>query len=448
MKGSILLVEDRMALRDAYRTFLTQQGYAVTAVGSAEDAEQQLSEREFAVLLLDYLLPGMNGLAFLEQIRSKDNQIAVILMTAFGEVKLAVKAMKLGAFDFLEKPIDLEHLAMTVERAMNLRQLERSQQISERSDTSDRQIVGRSPVIQELLQLVDRVAASQATCLLLGESGTGKELVARRLHEKSHRHDGPFLAVNCSALPRDLLESEMFGYERGAFTGAQGRKQGLIELADGGTLFLDEIGDMPLELQPKILRFIQESEFRRVGGQKIIKADVRLVCATNRNLSLAVREGHFREDLFYRVSVFPIQLPPLRQRPEDIPDLAQHFLKRAGHPQPELSRAVLDLMTQYAWPGNVRELENVIERAMILSPQLPLAPKHFPTNMVTDHVMADFELDLGQTIKVNLSRLSREAERQLIRLVTREETNMKRAAARLGISVKTLYNRIKGFGDD
>ncbi len=444
---SILLVEDRAGLREAYLSFLRKNAFMVTAVASAEEAERLLNEREFDILLLDYMLPGMNGMEFLQRVKSQEKELIVILMTAFGEVKLAVKAMQSGAFDFLEKPIDLEYLLIVLERAKSIHSQGQRVALQEHVESrKDRSIIGDSAVMKEVLGLVDQVAVSHATCLVLGESGTGKELFARRIHDKSKRMQGPFLAVNCSALPRDLIESELFGYEKGAFTGAHGRKPGLIELADGGTLFLDEIGDMPTDLQPKLLRFIQEGEFRRVGGQKVVKADVRLVCATNRNLAVALREGSFREDLYFRISVFPIELPPLRDRIEDIPLLAQHFVNKAG-PASEIPAPVIRLLRSYSWPGNVRELQNIMERAAILSRGRNLKPTDFPTNLTDERVAAAFHIDLSVTYKENFARLSSEMERQMIQLLMRELNGKKSAvAARLGLSSKTLTHKLKIYG--
>lgn len=447
MKASVLIVEDRSGLREAYASFLKGQGYLVTQVASAEDAERVLLEREFHVILLDYMLPGMNGIDLLARVKQRDPTAVVIVMTAFGEVKLAVRAIKGGAFDFLEKPVDLEYLSIVLERATQQRSQANRSQIEDRLESEAGTIIGDSQAILAVLETVDQVAPSSTSCLLLGESGTGKELVARRIHQVSARSQEPFIAVNCSALPRDLVESELFGYEKGAFTGAQSRKPGLIELADGGTLFLDEIGDLPIELQPKLLRFIQEAEFRRVGGQKIIKADVRLVCATNRDLALAIRSGSFREDLYFRIAVFPIELPPLRDRISDIPALARFFLKRAGHPHPDLAANVVRELRNYSWPGNVRELENIVERAVILSRGSPLDPAHLPANFTSQKVATSFELDPAETVKHNLDRLHQEVERQLIQLVLRDSGGKRdRAAMRLGMSTKSLYNKIKRYG--
>lgn len=449
MMESVLVVEDRQALRQVYTEYLKNQGYRVVGCGSAEEAQSVLDQQEISAILLDYMLPRLDGLSFLRQLKKKEVDAQVILMTAFGEIKLAVQAMRVGAFDFLEKPIDLEHLGLVIKRALEHHSLKKSDAVFREQRSGDsKPIIGSSELLTRAVAMADTVAESDTTCLILGESGTGKELLARRVHERSGRREGPFVSLNCASIPRDLMESEMFGHEKGAFTGAVARKIGLVEMASGGTLFLDEIGDLSLELQPKLLRLVQEFEFRRVGGSRIQKSDVRLICATNRDLANEVREGRFREDLYFRISVFPVEMPPLRERIEDLRELVPHFLSRCGHPQRALPDSIMRFLEQYTWPGNVREVENVIERAVILSQGGDIRLDHFPDNIRRDRILMGFGLDLSKTIKENVQRLEHEVEEKMIDLVLRECGGRREpTASRLGISAKTLYNKLKARRD-
>ncbi|MDJ0839526.1 MAG: sigma-54 dependent transcriptional regulator [Acidobacteriota bacterium] len=444
---SILLIEDREGLRQVYATFLRGQDYGVHETGSVDEARKALKHHQFSLILSDYMLPGTNGLDFLKELRGQDKDTPVIMMTAFGEVKLAVEVMKSGAFDFLEKPIDLEHLKLVVARALEHNSLKRrSEYDRDRDRQSDHVIIGNSAALQKVVTLADKVAPVDTTCLLLGESGVGKEVFARYLHAGSPRAEGPLVAVNCASIPGELLESELFGHERGAFTGADRRKIGLVEMADAGTLFLDEIGELPLDLQPKLLRFIQTREMTRVGGTRVIKSDARLLCATNRDLKAGYREGWFREDLYYRLAVFPLEVPPLRVRIEDLDELVPFFMNRAGHPHPNLDPNLLARLKAYSWPGNVRELENVLERACILSRQEPLAERHFPIDLFTtsDSLPVNMTMDLNKTLKGNMKDWEQALERHLIAALLREEGGRRdRVAARLGVSVKTLYNKMQ-----
>jgi len=450
--NAVLLIEDREGLRQLYADFLKGLGFQVVEAASAEEARHALERQEFALILADYLLPGVNGLEFLKEVKSRDPDALAIIMTAFGEVKLAVEAMKAGAFDFLEKPIDLDHLELVLNRALSHRKLLRDQSIrAQRDEAGGTRIVGSSEALREALTLADKAAPAEANCLLLGESGVGKELFARYIHERSPRKNGPLVAVNCASIPGELIESELFGHERGAFTGAVGKKLGLIDMADGGALFLDEIGELPLALQPKLLRVIQTHEYFRVGGARALKSDIRLICATNRDLAEGVASGWFREDLYYRLAVFPIRIPPLRERKEDIPELIALFLERLGYAHGPLDGALMKALCAYAWPGNVRELENALERALILSQGRPLDKACFPAEAIRapGRAALRLEVDLGKTLKDNLAALEPELEANLIRLWLREEEgHRERVAARAGFSVKTLYNKLKQYGLD
>ncbi len=441
--SSILLVEDREGLRKVYAGFLRARNHMVVESESVERALVALEAHQFAVVLTDYMLPGANGLDLLVRIRERDPDCPVILMTAFGEIKLAVEAIKSGAFDFLEKPVDLEYLGLVIERALGFRELERRRDFAKRTQDGPA-IIGSAACLLAALNLADKVAPTEANCLLLGESGAGKELFAQRIHALSPRANGELVSINCASIPHELMESELFGHERGAFTGAVARKAGLVEAAHGGTLFLDEIGELSLDLQPKLLRLIQTKQFYRVGGNRACVADVRFVCATHRDLQGGVREGWFREDLYYRLATFPIEVPPLRQRREDIPTLAEFFLARRAYPHTVLASEVLALLLSYSWPGNVRELENLLERAMILASGKPLAVHHFPDDLGASGIVQRFRLDLDQTLKDNLVRAELELERALIHAQLRRFSgNRERAAAALGFTTKTLYNKLQ-----
>ena len=445
---SILLVEDREGLRQVYADFLKTRGYPVREVGSVEDAKTALEKTEFSLILTDYMLPGQNGLEFLEYLNNRDGDYVVVIMTAFGEVKLAVEAMRKGAFDFLEKPIDLEYLDLVISRALKHRRLERENDFRESRKADNRtRIVGDSTNLRQSLALAEKVAVSDTNVLLLGESGVGKELFARFVHEKSKRLDMSMVSINCASIPHDLMESELFGHEKGAFTGAVARKLGLIEVADGGTVFLDEIGELPLELQPKLLRVLQSKEFFRVGGNRSLSSDIRVVCATNRDLKQGIREGWFREDLYYRLAVFPIEIPPLRERKEDLEALCAWFLERRS--APPMSPELMARIKQYHWPGNVRELENVLERAIILSGGQELETIHFPEEIFRQQGMIplDFQINSELPYKDNLDLMETALEKAFIKLLLKEERGRREPVARrMGISVKTLYNKIKAFG--
>ncbi len=447
---SILLTEDRPGLRQVYAEFLRNLGYQVIETGSVEEAKKAVEVTDFSLVLTDFMLPGANGIDFLRYLKERDPDFVVVIMTAFGEVKLAVEATRAGAFDFLEKPIDLEHLRIVVERGLEHRRLQRKDSFREsQAARDDHAIIGDAPALNRALVMAEKVAPSEATCLLLGESGVGKELFAQFIHRHSRRSDGENVSINCAAIPSELIESELFGHEKGAFTGADAKKTGLIEMADGGTLFLDEIGELPIHLQPKLLRVIQSKDFRRVGGSRTLTSDIRVVAATNRDLKQGIREGWFREDLYFRLAVFPIEIPPLRERKADLPRLIQHFLGQLRFAHADVDAALLKDLTGYHWPGNVRELRNVLERAIILSQGEPLAREHFPDNLF-DHdaqIGFRFSIDLTRNFKDNLTRLETQLEQRMIQLFMNQEGGRReRVAKRLGVSVKTLYNRMKDYG--
>ena len=370
-KRTLLLVDDDPSLLRVLEHQLSQAGFEVQAVDSVKTAQQQLDARQFDVVVSDLSLPDGSGLDLLQSVRQMGPSTVFVIITAYGTVENALEACRQGADDYVTKPFSREQLMFTIEKALRTRMLEKENvhlrsELIKGYDFSN--IVARSPAMHDVLKLVGRVAETESTVLILGESGTGKELIARALHYNSPRKRGPLITVNCPSIPDNLLESELFGHVRGAYTGATRDRKGKFELAEGGTIFLDEIGDLKPELQAKLLRVLQERQIERIGAEKQIKVDVRIVAATNRNLFELVQQGAFREDLYYRLAVFPIQLPPLRKRRKDIPHLVQHFLKKLAPEQTvRVTPEAMDLLQAYDWPGNVRELENAIERAFILA---------------------------------------------------------------------------------
>ena len=461
MNFPVLLVEDKDALRTMLRHALEAQGHEVTEARDQAEAIQQLRQSRPAVVLTDLKLPDGDGLGVLRAAKELDPELQVIVMTAYGSIQDAVIAMREGAMDFLAKPVDPDHLLLMVERAIAQRRM-LTEYILLKEEMAERRgaprIVGEDARLRHVLQQLHRASASDATVLLEGESGTGKELFARGLHALSPRADGPFVAINCAAIPDNLLETELFGHEKGAFTGAATRKPGRFELAHRGTLFLDEIGELPLALQAKILRALEEKRFERVGGTQSLHVDVRVVAATNRNLKQRVAERQFREDLFFRLSVFPIQIPPLRERANDVIILARHFVDRfcrdLNKPALTLSPSALDELQSYPWPGNVRELQNCIERAVILCDDETIHPRHlnltFRQPAVAQPAASPWEaIDLSGTLGDALRRVTLEVERRKIESALREAAgNKQRAAESLQVGYKMLLQKIRDYGID
>jgi len=384
--GTILVVDDDADIRDVLRDRLDSLGYRVLVAATGKESLDALERHTPQLVLLDIEMPGMNGLEVLKEIRNREHDVAVVMITAHGTLERAVQAMREGAYDFIPKPFEPDHIALIVKKALERETLRRGVELlSEEVDHRHRMVVGHSAPLNRALETARKAAASKSTVLLLGESGTGKEIFARAIHNWSDRKDKPFIAINCVGLSRELLESELFGHEKGAFTGAVNLKKGKMELGHGGTVFLDEVGDVSTELQTKLLRFLQEREFERVGGTKPINVDVRIIAATNRDLDSLIQQGRFREDLYYRLNVILITLPPLRERKEDIPILANYFLRRFAvetkKSLTDMTQETLEKLIAYDWPGNVRELANVIESTVVLGQGPMLTASDLPAKI-------------------------------------------------------------------
>jgi Nif-specific regulatory protein len=446
--GRILIVEDDKGTREALSSALSVKGHDILQAANGREGLRMAVEADVDVVVSDMRMPEMDGLALLQELKKEKPDVEVIMVTAYGTIETAVTAMKRGAYDFVEKPIrDLGEIRELVRKALEKRVLVR-ENISLREQLRNKyrfdNIVGNSPRIAEIFQVIAQVAPTQATVLITGESGTGKELIANAIHYNSSRANKPFVKVNCASLSETLLESELFGHERGAFTGAVAQRRGRFEIADGGTLFLDEIGTLSPTVQVKLLRVLQEREFERVGGNKPIKVDVRLVVATNRDLKAAVDAGEFREDLFYRVNVVRIPLPPLRERREDIPLLVEHFIRKYSAKNSRDVAGVTDealkLLQAYDYPGNIRELENMIENAVVLSNAPEITPSLLPPGLQKN----DGESDL---ISIPVGTDFKEIEKRVISATLAHTNNNKtRTAAILGIGVRTLHRKMEQYG--
>jgi len=449
---SVLIVDDEVGARESFKMIL-KNDYEVFLAKDAEEAFLQIKVHSPDVILLDIILPDLDGLKVLEKIKQNDPDIIVIMITATKTVKTAVEAMKLGAYDYVTKPFDIDELRLIITRSLSTKALE--QEVKYRREEMDKSfdfgnIIGKSKLMKEIFKVVKQIADSKSTALIMGDSGTGKELISRAIHYNSNRKSYPFVTINCAAIPDTLIESELFGHEKGAFTNAIERKLGRFEVAHQGTLFLDEIGELSLATQAKILRFLEEKEFNRVGGSKTIKVDVRLITATNKNLNQLIKNGSFREDLYYRINVIPIVIPPLRERKEDIPILIDHFINKFSVENNKnvkgISKEALELLMQYEWPGNVRELENLVERVIALTfneyiqlNELPLSFKNIPKiNGLKESILDG---------KVSFLQAEEEFEREVI-LDALKKTNyiQSRAAEILGISRRILKYKMDKLG--
>jgi DNA-binding NtrC family response regulator len=448
-----LVVDDEHLIRWSLEQSLKKQGYEVTTAASGEDALRQIQEEAPAMMLLDVQLPGMDGLTVLERVKEIDSEIIVVMVTALGILETAVKAMRLGAYDYINKPFNLDELSIIVKKALETRQLRKEVarlRSTHESKFGINNIISGSRHMKQVLDMVRKVAKSDAsTVLVQGESGTGKELIARAIHMESARKDQPFMAINCAALPETLLESELMGHEKGAFTDAKTQKRGLFEMSDGGTIFLDEIGDMDLGMQAKLLRILEERTFRRVGGTKEIPVDVRIISATNQELLKKIEEKTFRNDLYYRLQVIPIYLPPLRERREDIMPLVDFFIryynKEFGKSVAGISKMARRFLEEYDWPGNVRELRNIIERAIILENEETLMLEHLPRELVSktgDTSSGPMNLRIPPE-GIDIEDVERELIRQSLEMA---DGNQSKAAKKLNLGIDAFRYRMKKFG--
>jgi DNA-binding NtrC family response regulator len=453
----ILLVEDKESLALMLQDALRSDGFEVEHARTAERAIEFLSRRRYAAVITDLRLPGKDGIEVVRQARAIDPDCPVVVMTAFGTVEHAVEAMKIGAIDFLQKPVDVDHLILVARRSREIRAL-RDENLILREEFRERfaipTIIGQSAAMGDVSRQIQKVAPTDSTVLILGESGTGKELFARAIHQLSPRRDRPFVAINCAAIPDTLIENELFGHERGAYTGAVGRQPGKFELAEKGTVFLDEIAELGRGVQAKILRVLQEREFDRIGGLAPIRADVRIVCATNRDLELEVRNGRFRDDIFFRINVFPVEIPPLRTRRDDILPLAVHFAAKFGREMGKGEITIAEdaraLLLDHQWPGNIRELENAIERAVILAERNVIRAADFALrsdpSVEGDLVRRLF--DVGGTLEQIRSRAVALVERTALADALRRHGSRSEAAHSLGLTPRVLAGKLREYGLD
>lgn len=440
-RDSILIVDDEFSVRDSLQNWFRKEGLDAVTADNGEEALRIAAERHFDVALLDVKMPGMDGIELQEQLGRIDPQLTMIVITAYATAQTAVRALKQGAFDYITKPIDPDELSHIVHQALEQRRL-KNENARLRETISDLvgfdAIIGESDAMRRVLKLIEHVAQTDATVLILGESGTGKELIARAIHMNSARRYFPIIPVNCGAFPENLLENELFGHEKGAFTSAHERRKGRLEMADGGTLFLDEIGSISSKMQVDLLRVLEHKELTRIGGSRALKVDFRVICATNEDIEKAVREGRFREDFFYRINVFTIEAPPLRARRSDIPLLARHLVQRfasqMGKRITDISDDAMKLLSEYDWPGNVRELSNAIERAMVVGAPPLIRPEDLPlrTHRRNSDVVGDSLADVER--------------RHIAAVLDRTHGNVSEAAEILRIDRVTVYNKIKKYG--
>jgi DNA-binding NtrC family response regulator len=444
-ENRIMIVDDEEAMRESLSAWLVKEGYPTITADSGAQALSFLAEGEYDLLLVDMKMPGMDGLELLHRVREEYSQVLVIMITAYGSIENAVEAMKNGASDYLLKPFDPEQLIMMIEKVLKHRAVVEEnlwlrERLAEREERVFEDLVSSSPAMLEIFNLVEDVAASDAPVLIGGETGTGKELVARAVHSRSQRSFGPFVTINCGAQTETLLESELFGHERGAFTGAVKTRRGRLEMADGGTLFLDEIGEIPLKMQVDLLRVLEEKSFNRVGGGNPIQSDFRLICATNRDLSALIRAGQFRQDFYYRINVISLRIPPLRERREDIPILAEFFrsafVRETGKAIQGLTPDALQILSAYDWPGNVRELKNVIERAVVISKSPRISGRELTF------------LRAGEGPEPRPVTLEEMEKMHIQKILDRLDWNITRGAKTLAIDRGTLLRKIKRYGLD
>ncbi|MBN2381788.1 sigma-54-dependent Fis family transcriptional regulator [bacterium] len=447
MNRTILVVDDEPAICQALQMILEYEHYRVVVAQNGSEGLRLLEQEELAAVFLDIKMPGRDGLEILPEMLMIKPGLPVIMISGHGSIETAVQATKAGAYDFIEKPLDKNRLLLTLRNALALDQLQRENSEYKTREKSKYCLIGSSSAMQKLMAVIERTGPTKATTLITGESGTGKELVARSIHERSYCANGPFIQVNCAAIPEDLIENELFGHEKGSYSGATSLQRGKFELADGGTIFLDEIADMSLKTQAKVLRVLQEKEFQRVGGPQILHTDVRIIAATNKKLTNQIREGLFREDLFFRLNVVPITVPPLRERKEDIPDLVRHFMQlfclENGFKHKEFSPGTIDALTRYNWPGNVRELKNIVERMIILSETDVIDQDFLPdqTLQVTTATMLPCD-----PYAVSLKQFKDVLERYFLVLRLNENNwNIQKTAEAIDTPRSNLYKKIEQY---
>jgi two-component system, NtrC family, nitrogen regulation response regulator NtrX len=448
MFPTILIVDDEASILQSLQGLLADEGFEVTTASNGYEALQHIESEAPDLVLMDIWMPGIDGLETLKEIKKHNPHIQVIMITGHGTIETAVQATKLGAFDFIEKPLSIDRVIVAINNALNFRRLEEENQYLRKKTIDKHAITGTSPLIQVLRETITKVAPSDSWVLIKGENGTGKELVARNIHNLSQRATKPLIDVNCAAIPEELIESELFGHEKGAFTGANSKKIGKFQLADQGTLFLDEIGDMSLKTQAKILRVLQEKQFQRVGGSRTLRVDVRVIAATNKKLEEEIARGQFREDLYYRLNVVPIEVPSLKNRVQDLPVLVDAFLEEASRksraPKKSMTAEALELLQQYSWPGNVRELKNLVERLVIMTADKTITAEHLPKPY--NPRVAPSE---AQPLEVLFSIKELKEARQLFehyfiqRKLRENENNITHTAKSIGVERSYLHRRIK-----
>jgi DNA-binding NtrC family response regulator len=437
----VLIVDDELIMRESLAAWLERDGYNVESVASGEEALEKLKHTRFDIMLVDIKMEGMSGLEVLKQVTTNDPDVAVVMITAYGSIATAIEAMKSGAEDYLLKPFDPNELGMLIEKII-VRQAQTRENLFLREQYKERtrfeSMIGQSQPMQKIFELIQDIAPMDSTVLITGETGTGKGLAAKAIHTNSPRCEGPFVVVNCGAIPENLMESELFGHQKGAFTDARKTKKGRLEMAHGGTLFLDEIGEISMRMQIDLLRVLEDRIFYRVGGTQPIEADFRVIAATNRDLKTAIKEEHFREDLYYRLNVISFKMPPLRERKEDIPLLAEHFMRRfaqeANKTVDRIHRGAMDEMMLYEWPGNVRELENAIERAVVVGKERGIRPEELPF------------FNVEHTVCAADSSLQALEQAHIQRILDANQWNITRCAKILGVDRSTLYAKMKKYG--
>ncbi|OPY13299.1 MAG: Transcriptional regulatory protein ZraR [Syntrophus sp. PtaU1.Bin005] len=451
MQRTILIVDDEESICKSLGNILLDEGYDILAANSGEEALKLLDEELPSLVLLDIWLPGIDGMEVLKTAKNLYPKLPLVMMSGHGTIETAVKATKLGAFDFIEKPLSLEKIILTVRHALEMSRLEEENLLLRQKINQDYELTGTSPPIMELKEMISIVAPTNAWILIMGENGTGKELVARAIHRQSKRADKPMIEVNCAAIPEELIESELFGHEKGAFTGATEKKRGKFDLAHEGTIFLDEVADMSLKAQAKILRILQEKKFERVGGNKVIQVDVRVLAATNKDLEKEMEEGRFRQDLFYRLNVIPLMVPPLRSRKEDIPLLMERFLAdfalKEGEPKKILGEDALAILMEHSWPGNVRELKNFIERLAIMTPSIVISAHDIPPLPKEGHKVEPFRDPVQDYVSGSFREAKMDFEKSYLAKKLREfEGNISKTAESIGLERSNLHKKIKAYG--